>query len=87
MAQIRNAKNVETKNNIARYLYDMDDIEVANFVGRLVNGVFVPSNTDYNKAVALSKNGKNVVMTSNSVGRVRSEEISVGSETYYAFNY
>ena len=82
MAEIRQSK---VSANV-RYLYDGADLCTANFVGQLIDGrIFEQSG--YNKAVALSKNGRNVVMTARSIGRALPEEIKVGKKTYYTFNY
>jgi hypothetical protein len=82
MAELRQSKNVAN----VRYLYDGSELTSANFVGILQNGQIVEQ-SGYNKAVALSKNGRNVVMTVNSIGRAHPEEIKVGKRTFYAFNY
>jgi hypothetical protein len=82
MAEIRQSKNVAN----VRYLYDGADLNSANFVGILQDGR-ITEQTGYNKAVALSKNGRNVVMTARSIGKAHPEEIKVNKKTYYTFNY
>ena len=69
-----------------RYLYDSKNIETANFIGTF-DGTSISERVGYDKAVARSKTGKNVVMSATSAKRCKPESVKVGNETYYAYKY